>query len=161
MYINQRNPSSVDTIPPPKFCDYLNNWIQGNLLVTWLPNTDLVSAFDTIRPPPVHNLWVPPPNPPNPVNPPNNTNANPRSNVNNLNWDPRIVGDPPLAKKIRNCKFTGVIKAMDAKGHPVLKTTAGEPHCLSWHLQGKCKLDCHRKADHIHAPPSVINPLIE
>ena len=85
-YMNQWDPSAVDIIPPLKFCDYLNNWIQGNLLVTWLPNTDSVSAFDEIYPPCVcaYNGYVPAPAPaPNPVNPPNA--ATPRSNVNNLN----------------------------------------------------------------------------
>ena len=64
-----------------------------DLLVTWLPNTDLVLAFDVLRPWSIHNSLVPPPNPPKSNNPPDNAITNPRSNVNNLYWDPRIVGD--------------------------------------------------------------------
>ena len=159
-YINQWNPPSVDVIPPPKFCAYLNKWIQGSLLMTWLSNTDLVLAFVALCTQPAQP-WVPPPNPPNPADSVNPPNPNPRSNVNKLNWDPRIVGDEPLAKKICLYRFPDIIRDMNAKGHPVSKTATGEPHCFSWRFRGKCKLDCYQKANHIHTPPAVINPLIK
>ena len=78
-----------------------------------------------------------------------------------LKYDPRIIGKTQLAKKIRGCKFTDLIGDMNTKGHPVPTNAAGEPHCLSWHLREKYKIDYYWKADHNHAPAVVINPLIE
>lgn len=98
----------------------------------WVQNIDLVSALTVLWTQPIQNLWVLPPNLPNSVNPPKlNANKNPRSNFNNLKRDPRIVKETPLAKKIRSCKFTDLIRDMNTKGHPLPTNAAAVPYCLS------------------------------
>ena len=83
------------------------------------------------------------------------------TNVNNRNRDDRVVGDAPLAKKIRLAgNFAPIIQAMKDKGKPIPKNAAGMVHCLSWHLRGKCKSDCPRLADHVPAS-SALEPLFQ
>ena len=55
-------------------------------------------------------------------------------NANIQNYDSGIVGNAPLAKKIRGCKFADLIKEMEDKEHSVPSNGSGEPHCFSWHL---------------------------
>ena len=84
--------------------------------------------------------------------------------IDSPNWsrDPHIVvGDLSLAKKIPLCKFINVCKVLVKKGHPFPLNSIGEPHCFSWHLWGKCKTNCHQKANHIHPPAEVISKLID
>jgi len=84
------------------------------------------------------------------------------TNVNNRNRDSRVIGEAPLAKKIRDRgNFAPVIQEMKAKGKPVPKNANGGDHCLSWHLRGKCKTDCVRKADHIAYDSAALEPLFE
>ena len=78
------------------------------------------------------------------------------------NRDDRVIGESPLAKKIRlQGNFSPVIQEMKAKGKPIPKNANGGDHCLSWHLCGKCKTDCVRKADHIVYDGAALEPLFE
>ena len=83
------------------------------------------------------------------------------TNVNNRNQDDRVVGQAPLAVKIRaKGNFAPIIQAMRAKGKPVPTNADGGDHCLSWHLRGKCKTDCIRLADHVPSSPAL-EPLFQ
>ena len=81
--------------------------------------------------------------------------------MSNRNRDDRVVGDAPLAKKVRlGGTFAPIIQVMKDKDKPVPKNASGGDHCLSWHLLGKCKAHCVRKADHVPSS-AALEPLFQ
>ena len=135
-YIEQCDPSTTDIVPPPEFTDDINKWVRKNIITSWIPETASVTAFQGLhrswderhhQPPARQPLTPSHPNPPRP----DRESPGVRQNVNNRNRDSRIVGESVLAKKIRACTFTNVIKEMNDKGHPVPKNADGLDHCLS------------------------------
>ena len=62
----------------------------------------------------------------------------------NRNRDSRLIGNSPLAQRIRDIK---VKVALDRTSQKPL-TIQGEPRCLSFHLKGSCFMNCPRKTDH-------------
>ena len=141
----------------PTFVNDLYNWTDNSIEANWVPDKLAVPAMQPLHrswseynnhinlPPPA---WAPPPPPPN--SPASIPPPSPRQNVNNQNWDDRVVGEVPLAKKICNGgNFAPLIQVMKDNGHPVPRNAAGKDHCLLWHLRRKCKADCVQKADHV------------
>jgi uncharacterized membrane protein YgcG len=84
-------------------------------------------------------------------------NGNGRSRVSNRNRDARVMGEVPLARRIRE---KSISEALGVAGGPP-DTTGGNVRCLSWHLKGKCYSDCPRKADHVVLPTEDADMLVE
>ena len=169
-------PTTTESLPSPSFCADLNKWIIDSIASSWIPETRGVPSFrefHRILDIAQGRISAPGPAPLTPTNPnpPGMGRERERerererraaTNVNNRNRDSRVVGEAPLAKKIRDRgNFAPVIQEMKSKGKPIPQNANGGDHCLSWHLRGKCKTDCVRKADHIAYDRTALEPLFE
>ena len=174
-YGRQWDPACKVSLPAPAFCADLNKWLDDSIVASWVPDTRGVPLFHgfhrnldkcqgRIVCTPAPPLTPQNPNPPGMV-PPGGRERERRAdskNISNRNQDDRVVGEVPLAKKIRaRGNFAPVIQEMKAKGKPVPKNATGGDHCLSWHLRGKCKTDCVRIADHVAYKQTALEPLFQ
>ena len=155
-------------MPAPPFCADLDKWINDSIASSWIPDTRGVPAFREFHR--THDIWQGRVSAPAPTsftpefpNPPGlGRERRAATSVSNRNRDDRVVGEAPLAKKIRlRGNFAPIIQEMKGKGRPVPKNASGGDHCLSLHLRGKCKSDCLRKADHIAYERTALEPLFE
>ena len=112
-YGRQWDPAATDSLPASSFCADLNKWLDDSIVATWIPTTHGVPAFQgfhrtldewqgcVIRTP------VPVPLTPENLNPPGmvpggcERERRVATNVSNRNRVDRVVGEAPLAKKIR------------------------------------------------------------
>ena len=81
-----------------------------------------------------------------------------RKRVSNRNRDARVMGETPLARKIRKEDVGAPLRRMN---NVPPSTSSGKTRCLSWHLKGKCFDDCPRKDDHIVLPTEDADNLVE
>ena len=138
------------TLPPPRLREGFDTF-ANTYTITWLPQT---SHVDTLR-----KLAVPTPSTPaypsspdkststggSSANPSSNPNTPTRTRVSNRNRDPRVMGETPLARRIRDKSIADAIAT--AGGAPT--NDQHQDRCLSWHIRGKCFSDCPRSYDHI------------
>jgi hypothetical protein len=135
--------------------------------ITWLPSVAHVDVLQRLAKPRAPSTPAPGGGrgPSGPVETPTGANAggsrrvedNNRRRVSNRNRDPRVMGENPLATRIRNTLIGDVLSSVGSA--PLAEN--GNPRCLSWHLKGKCYSDCPRADDHVVLPSEEADKLVE
>ena len=150
----------VGTLPPPKLNEGFETF-ANSYTITWLPRTSHVDIL--------HKLSKPAPKDsppaagiggrtPAPTKVAKSDKENARTRASNRNHDPRVMGETPLARRIRQ---TSIADALAAHGGKCPVAANGGARCLSCHLKGKCYSDCTRQADHIVLPTDEADQLLE
>ena len=146
--------SNTATLPPPSLSAGFESYAVSYTL-NWLPDTNHLPLLQRLN-----RLDRPGENLPSGEtsgsaggqssrreNSASTDNANPspaRQRVRNRNRDTRLVGQKPIANRIRN---TTVREAIEKAGEPPPGDGVTD-RCLSYHLKGSCYADCPRAADH-------------
>ena len=157
--------NTVGTMPAPRLSEGIDTF-ANTYTTNWLPNTSHVDVLAKLTRP-----AVTPESSPGRGSSGGSDGSSPstgasgstggstpsRPRARNNNRDPRVMGETPLARRIRQKPVSEVLAAMG--GPPAC--AHGGTRCLSWHLKGKCFEDCTRADDHIVLSSEEADKLVE